>query len=96
MGTVQPSLNVGPRIPGDKLAPPAGPHFILPTPLPPSAKPIRLEKRGSLFNRYVLGSIALILTGALFAGDGEMVIGSILLFIGLPSLLISTVRSLAK
>ena len=85
-----------PLTPAEKIAPPRTPPRPIVTEIPPSAKSIRLERRGSLLNRYVLGSIAVILAGALCAGDGHLVTGSILLFIGLPTLLISTVRSLAR
>jgi hypothetical protein len=62
----------------------------------PSAKPIRIEKRGSLLNPFFLGSVALVLAGALVAGEGQLRAGIILLAIGLPSLIISTVRSLVR
>ena len=59
-------------------------------------KPIRIEKRGSLLNPFFLGSMAIVIAGALLAGEGKVKIGTILLAIGLPSLLISTVRSLVR
>lgn len=59
-------------------------------------KPIRIEKRGSLLNPFFLGSVVLVLAGALLAGEGQLRAGTILLAIGLPSLLISTIRSLVR
>jgi hypothetical protein len=40
--------------------------------------------------------MAIVIAGALLAGEGKVKIGTILLAIGLPSLLISTVRSLVR
>jgi hypothetical protein len=62
----------------------------------PSAKPIRIEKRGSLLNPFFIGSIAMVVVGALVAGEGHLRAGILLLAIGLPSLLISTLRSLVR
>jgi hypothetical protein len=62
----------------------------------PSAKPIRIEKRGSLLNPLVIGSIAMVVGGALVAGEGHLRAGILLLAIGLPSLLISTLWSLVR
>ena len=62
----------------------------------PSAKPIRIEGRGSLLNPFFFGSIAMVVVGALLAGEGHVRIGVLLLVIGLPSLLISTLRSLVR
>lgn len=62
----------------------------------PAPTPVHLEPRGSLRNPFFLGSVALVLAGALLAGDGQLRLGLILLALGLPSLLISTVRSLVR
>ena len=62
----------------------------------PSAKPIRIEKRGSLLNPFFIGSIAIVVGGALLAGEGHLRAGILLLAIGLPSLLISTLWSLVR
>jgi hypothetical protein len=59
-------------------------------------KPIRIEKRGSLLNPFFLGSIAIVIAGTLLAGEGKVTIGTVLLVIGVPSLLVSTVRSLVR
>lgn len=62
----------------------------------PAAKPIRLEKRGTLINPFFIGSVALVLVGTLVAAEGQLRIGIILLAIGLPALLITTARSLVR
>jgi hypothetical protein len=62
----------------------------------PSAKPILVEKRGTLLNPFVIGSIAMVVGGALLAGEGHLRAGILLLAIGLPSLLISTLWSLVR
>ena len=62
----------------------------------PVARPIRLEKRGSLLNPFFLTSVGVVLAGTLVAGEGELRIGMLLLGMGLPALLVATVRSLVR
>jgi hypothetical protein len=47
-------------------------------------------------NPFFIGSVALVLAGTLVAGEGQLRIGMILLAIGLPALVIATVRSLVR
>jgi hypothetical protein len=47
-------------------------------------------------NGFFLTSAALIVIGALVAAEGRPRIGLVLLALGVPSLLISTVRSLVR
>lgn len=67
-----------------------------PVTLPPHKRPIRIEQRGSLLNPFFLGSATIVLAGALLAGEGQLRFGTILLALGLPSLLIFTIRSLVR
>ena len=61
---------------------------------PPIAAPIRLEKRGSLFNASFLICVTVVLGGAWMAGEGNLAIATLLLAIGIPALLIVAIRSL--
>ena len=67
-----------------------------PVTISPHKIPIRIEQRGSLLNPYFLGSATIVIAGALLAGEGQLRLGTVLLAVGLPSLLIFTVRSLVR
>jgi hypothetical protein len=47
-------------------------------------------------NGFFLTSAAVIVVGALLAAEGQLRVGLVLLALGVPSLLVSTVRSLVR
>ena len=83
------TLPQGPVVPADQPVASTEPF---------QAPPIRLEPRGNLVNPFFIGSVILVILGAVLAGEGEgfFVIGLVMLIIGLPSVLIATVRSLVR
>ena len=64
--------------------------------MPMHERPIRIEARGSLLNPFFLCSVAIVMIGALLAGEGQLTLGIVFLAIGLPSLLVATIRSLVR
>jgi hypothetical protein len=64
--------------------------------LPPELKPIHLEKRGTLINPFFAASVALVVCGALLAVEGTSRIGILVLAIGVPLLVVSTIRSVGR
>lgn len=67
---------------------------------PPAASsgppPVHLAGRGSLWNVWFFVSAVILITGGLLAGFGQVKLGAILLAVGVPLLLIVTVRSLSR
>lgn len=57
---------------------------------------MHLAGRGSLWNVWFFVSAVILITGGLLAGFGDVMPGGILLAIGVPLLLIVTVRSLSR
>jgi hypothetical protein len=57
---------------------------------------VHLAGRGSLWNVWFFLSAVILITGGLLAGFGQVKLGAILLAIGVPLLLIVTVRSLSR
>ena len=60
----------------------------------PINEPIRLEKRGSLINPFFIISAGMVIAGTIIAGEGSVRVGLILLGIGLPLMVLSSVLSL--
>ena len=58
--------------------------------------PVHLAGRGSLWNAWFFLSAVILITGGLLAGFGQVLPGGILLAVGVPVLLIVTVRSLSR
>ena len=79
-----------------KTANPGSTTTTVPSTIPLHERPIRIERRGSLLNPFFLGSVAIVMFGALMAGEGQLTPGIIFLAIGLPSLLIATIWSLVR
>jgi hypothetical protein len=57
---------------------------------------VHLAGRGSLWNPWFFLSAVILITGGLLAGFGQLLPGGILLAVGVPVLLIVTVRSLSR
>ena len=57
------------------------------------AKPIMLEKPGTLLNVWVGASLAVVLGGAALASAGQMTAGAVVLAVGLLLLLMAVVRN---
>lgn len=63
---------------------------------PPTVKPVHIEKRGTLWNPFFIVSVIFVVAGGLLAGHENFITGGALLAIGIPALLIATVRSLSR
>ena len=59
----------------------------------PAVKPIHLERAGSLLTVWFVASLLVVITGAVLASAGLMRGAGLALGVGVPALVITTIRS---
>ena len=69
---------------------------IAPVTAAPGTKPVHIEHGGTLINPFFIVSVIIVVAGGLLAGHENYVLGGVLLVIGLPSLLVATVKTLSR
>ena len=59
-------------------------------------KPVHIQRTGSLFNIWFLGSVAMVVAGALCASEWNLRLGAALLAVGIVLTLVTAWRSVFR